>query len=353
MEQENQNLLEMMDRPAFIVRDGIITDCNQMAKNRQISIGMPVAKLFPEDQSPYHDDCGVTLYLTLQIGWIPCGATVIRQDNCDIFLLDRDTDQIQLQALALAAQQLRGPLSDVMTLSDRLFPELQEENQQEQASQIRLALFQLMRLISNMADAERYACLDSPTYENTELCSFFREIVEKADTSLGQTGVHLRFSYPEKPVFTLVDRERMERAVYNLLSNAVKFSASDDYVEVKLSRNGKLAYLTVEDHGSGITGHVQGSLFHRYMREPAIEDSRYGLGLGMTLVRTAASIHGGTVLLEQTNGTRVTMTIAIRKEIPGSLRSTKLRIGDYAGGRDLGLLEFSEILPASAYKEKN
>ena len=352
MEQETQNLLEMMDRPAFIVRDGIIIDCNQMAKNRQISIGMSVAKLFPEDQNPYLDYRGDILYLTLQIGWIPCGATVIRQDNSDIFLMDRDADQTQLQALALAAQQLRVPLSNVMTVADCLFPELQDENQQKHASQMRLALFQLMRLISNMADAERYTGLDSPTYENTELCSFFREIIEKADTSLERTGVQLRFTCPEKPVFTLVDRERMERAVYNLLSNAVKFSAPDDFVEVKLSRNGKLAYLTVEDHGSGIAGHVQGTLFHRYMREPAIEDSRYGLGLGMTLVRTAASIHGGTVLLEQTNGTRVTMSIAIRKEVPGSLRSPKLRIGDYAGGRDLGLLEFSEILPVSAYEEK-
>ena len=71
----------------------------------------------------------------------------------------------------------------------------------------------------------------------------------------------------------------------------------------------------------------------------------------MTLVRTVASDHGGTVLLEQSNGTKVAMTMAIRKEVPGTLRSPKLRIGDYAGGRDLGLLEFSETLPASAYKD--
>ena len=48
-------------------------------------------------------------------------------------------------------------------------------------------------------------------------------------------------------------------------------------------------------------------------------------------------------------GTRVAMTLAIRNEIPGTLRSSKLRIGDYAGGRDLGLLEFSESLPVDAY----
>ena len=351
MEQDKQNLLEMIDRPAFVVRDGIITDCNQMAKNRQVSTGKPVAELMPEGQDPYGEYRGGILYLTLQIGWIHCGATVVRQDDHDVFLMDRDADQAQLQALALAAQQLRVPLSNVMTVGDSLFPGLQDSNQKEKAAQMRRALFQLMRLITNMADAERYTGLDTPSYENTELRSFFKEIIEKADASLEKTGVQLRYTSPEAPIFTLIDRERIERAVYNLLSNAVKFSAPDTYVDIKLSKSGKLACLTIEDQGDGVASHVQGSLFHRYMREPAIEDSRFGLGLGMTLVRSAAAIHGGTVLLEQTKGTRVAITMAIRKELPGSLRSPKLRIGDYAGGRDLGLLEFSETLPFDAYEQ--
>lgn len=351
MEQYKQNLMEMIDRPAFVVTDGIITKCNQLAKNRQIPVGEPIAQLLQEHADAYAQYQGGILYLTLQIGWIHCGATVIRQDDGDIFLMDRDADQEQLRSLALAAQQLRVPLSNVMTVADCLLPELVEAPQKEKASQMYRALFQLMRLITNMADAERYTGLDAPNFENTELCSFFREIAEKAHASLEQTQVSLHFSGPDTPIFTIVDRERMERAVYNLISNAVKFSHPGDAVAITLSKTGKMACLTVEDHGDGIASHVQGTLFHRYLREPAIEDSRFGLGLGMTLVRSVVADHGGTVLLEQSQGTRVAMTMAIRKEVPGTLRSPKLRIGDYAGGRDLGLLEFSETLPPSAYEE--
>lgn len=353
MEQTMQNLLEMIDRPAFTVWDGIITQRNEMAKNRQIPLDIPVGKLMPEDCQAYQNYHGGILYLTLQIGWIRCGATVVRQDGQDIFLLDRDADQAQLQTLSLAAQQLRVPLSNVMTVADCLFPELSEETQKTQAAQMRHALFQLMRLISNMADAERYTGLDAPNYENTELCTFLREIFEKADASLQDTHVSVQFSYPDKPIFTIVDRERLERAVYNLISNAVKFSRPGGCVTATLTKSGKLACLTVEDQGDGISSHVQSTLFHRYMREPAIEDSRFGLGLGMTLVRSAAAIHGGTVLLEQANGTRVAMTLAIRKQAPGTLRSPQMRIGDYAGGRDLGLVEFSDSLPSSSYQTDN
>ena len=351
MEQNQQNLLEMIDRPAFVVKDGIIVACNQPAKNRQIPVGEPIEQFLQDHIHAYANFQGGILYLTLQIGWIQCGATVIRQDDGDIFLLDTDADQAQLRALALAAQQLRIPLSNVMTVADCLFPELQDTTQKEKASQMYRALFQLMRVITNMADAERYTGLDAPSFENTELCCFFREITEKAHTSLEKTGVKLCFSCPETPIFTMVDRERMERAVYNLISNAVKFSCPGDEVAITLSKTGKMACLTVEDHGDGIASHVQATLFHRYMREPAIEDSRFGLGLGMTLIRSVAADHGGTVLLEQSQGTRVAMTMAIRKEIPGTLRTPKLRIGDYAGGRDLGQLEFAETLPPSAYEE--
>ena len=351
MEQDKQNLLEMIDRPAFLVQDGRITDCNQMAKNRQIPVGTPVADILPENCSAYQNYRGGILYLTLQLGWIRCGATVTSQENYDIFLMDRDTDQAQLQALALAAQQLRVPLSNVMTMADCLFPHLQEDKQIEQASQMSRALFQLMRQISNMADAERYAGMDSPKLENTELCHFFREISEKAAASLEEVPVTIHFSSTESRIFSCIDRERMERAVYNLLSNAVKFSPKGGCVDVTLARSGKMVCLTVEDHGDGIASHVKSSLFHRYLREPAIEDSRFGLGLGMALVRSVAASHGGTVLLEQTSGTKVTMTMAIQKDVSGMLRAPVVRIGDYAGGRDLGLLEFSETLPPSAYKE--
>lgn len=352
MEQEKQNLLEMIDRPVFFVRDGIITEANQAAKNRQIPLGDPVESILTEHVNDYKNYQGGILYLTLQMGWVRCGAMVMRQGEEDIFLMDRDSDHTKLQALALAAQQLRIPLSDVMTLTDSLFPQLEDERQQMQAAQIRQCLFQLMRMISNMADAECYCSTEITNFENTELRHFFREILDRAQASLEITGTVLRFTCPDKPLFATIDRERMQRAVYNLLSNAVKFSPPGSTVEVRLIRSGHMVCLSVEDHGEGVADHVRSSLFHRYLREPVIEDSRYGMGLGMTLVRSVAALHGGTVLLEHTEGTRVTMTMAIRKVTPGTLRSPQIRISDYAGGQDPGLLEFSECLPTSPYEIK-
>ena len=75
----------------------------------------------------------------------------------------------------------------------------------------------------------------------------------------------------------------------------------------------------------------------------------------MTLVSSVAAAHGGTVLVDHPlpNQTRVTMTITITTETTSAFRSPILQIGDYAGGLDKGLLEFSEILSTESYKKIN
>ena len=350
MEQKKQNLMEMIDRPAFIVRDGIIAEANQTAKNRMIPIGAPIHKFLPEQDEIYSTYTGGILHLTLEIGWTRCGAIVIRQETEDIFLLDRDADQAQLQTLALAAQQLRTPLSNVLAVADTIFPEMTSPDQQEKIAQMRQSLFQIMRILCNMSDAERYSFLSTTGFENTELCSFLNEIVEQIQTASDIDGINLHYNRPSKPMFTLIDREQITRAVYNLVSNAIKFSPSGSDVKISISSTNRMVRITVEDHGEGIADHVRSNLFHRYLREPAIEDSRFGLGLGMSLIRSVAAAHSGAVLIEEANGTRVTMSLLIQKEHPGALRSPLIKLGDYAGGYELNLLEFAETLPSNAYK---
>jgi len=71
----------------------------------------------------------------------------------------------------------------------------------------------------------------------------------------------------------------------------------------------------------------------------------------MSLVRSVAAAHGGTVFIDHAEGrgSRVTMTLAITQDHSGTVRSPLIRIGDYAGGRDRGLLELSDILPSNLF----
>ena len=149
----------------------------------------------------------------------------------------------------------------------------------------------------------------------------------------------------------MADPDRIQQVISNLIDNALKFMPQGGTIQAKLLRRGQKLYLSILDSGSGIPENARSDLFSRYAREPGVEDGRYGIGLGLVLIRSAAQQHGGTVLVDQPTqpGTRVTMTLAIRPGASDHVRSPSLKV-DYAGERDHGLLELSDVLPADLYK---
>lgn len=343
-------MLDLMREPAFCVQGGIIIKVNPSAAAFLIESGTNVQTLLHTGAEEYASFSGGCLYLTLSIAGHNMGASVIRMQDFDVFTLEQDETDAHLQALALAARELREPLSNVMTIADKLFPAAEfDSKEQQQVSHINRGLFQMLRIISNMSDAGRYAADTGARQEVRDICAVLEEIFHRAAVLADHTGVSVHYTgYPES-VYTLADAQKLERMVFNILSNAIKFTATGGTVTATLTRRGTRMYLSVCDSGSGIADNLQGNIFSRYTREPGVEDSRYGLGLGMVLIRSTAALHGGTVLVDhpEGHGTRITVSFAIRQG-DATLRSPKLRI-DYAGERDHGLIELSDVLPAHLY----
>ena len=346
--------LELIDRPAFCVKDSVVVAVNSAAENRMLAIGMNVREIVTEHHDAYENFVNGSLYLTITAGGLPCHASVTRTKACDIFLIHQ-TDDDNLQALALAAQQLRIPLSNVMLITDKLLTDLEHTNTdvQQQAKQINHNLFQLLRIVSNMSDADSYQNARHIGMETIDFAALIAEIMEKAQTISQNVGISLCYTAPNGPILGMANAEKMERAVYNLLSNALKFSPAGSTIEAKLIKSGNHASFIISNQNPEPVD--DNSFWSRYRREPAIEDNRFGLGLGMTLISSIASAHGGTVLVDHPTPleTRVTMTVAIVKNNSGTVSSPVFRIGDYAGGRDKGLLELSEILPSDSYQKIN
>lgn len=356
METHNHSFpwLELIDHPAFCVKDGVVIAANSPAEH-MLRVGTDIREIVTENCDAYEAFESGTLYLTVSVCGLPCPASVTRTHDCDIFRIHRDEEDGVLQALALAAMQLRVPLANVMTVTDRLFSNMEhaEEQTQRQTSQINQNLYRLLRIISNMSDAGSYQRTGGSGMQTADLPAVIDEIMEKAQAFFAGTNIRLAYSGLKTSVFGQANTEKLERAIYNLLSNAANFSPAGSTVNAALTKNANQLIFTVCN--STPENPAEQSLWQRYRREPAIEDPRHGLGLGMTLVSAVAAAHGGTVLVDRPNAgeTRVTMTVPIVKETADTVRSPVLRIGDYAGGRDKGLMELAEVLPANAFSNIN
>ena len=353
--QSNMNqMLQMLDRPAFLVLDGMITAANQAALGRMILVDQPVLPLLSTGKLEYESFTGGWMYLTISPAGIPVGACVRRLDAYDLFTLEPESAAAEYQALALAAQELRNPLGRILTMTERLFPSLnlpEGTPAAEQAARINRGLHQMLRLISNMSDAARYTT-STPMLETRDVNGVLAELFEQAAPLCEYTGIHLEYTGLTQPVYSLVDSEQLERCVYNILSNALQNTPASGSIHAVLTRKANTLYLTVTDTGTGIDPEKMGNVFTRFLREPSITDPNRGLGLGMTLIRSFANAHGGTVLVTpgEQAGLKLTISLPIRLDT-ALLSSPRIRI-DYAGERNHGLIELSEQLPHTLYEAK-
>ncbi|GAA4335115.1 response regulator [Variovorax defluvii] len=91
-----------------------------------------------------------------------------------------------------------------------------------------------------------------------------------------------------------LDPTRFQQVVWNLVSNAIKFSAPGGTVHVTLARSGPTLTLRVQDHGKGIAADFLPHLFDRFTQSDAPDNRRHGgLGLGLSIVKRLAELHGG------------------------------------------------------------
>lgn len=346
------SILDFMNQPAFVVRDGSIVQVNQSARNRMLEAGMPIASLIVTGQEELAEYQSGILYLTLKSADQVLDATVTDLHEGLLFVLDQDGTSPELRAMSLAAMQLRSPMSSLLMSLQALNaePALQENKDlKEQLSRMNRGLYQMLRMVSNMSDASRYSETKLSNLELVDAQSAFREIFLKAQSMLSGISQAVEFHDLTEREFCMLDMEKLERAVYNLLSNAVKYTPADGRITVHLTKKGNHLCLTVENTAEPGLSPLRSDLFRMFAREPSLEDGRTGIGLGMMLVRLAASAHEGTVLVSQTESTTcVKMQLAIRK--PGStmLSSPIMRV-DYAGERDHGLVELSDILPSQLF----
>lgn len=348
----NFSMLELTDKPAFCAQNGTVTQINEAARGRMVEVGLPVSSMIVSGKQEYKEAFqGSCLYLTVSISGHVYGATVFQENDTHVFVLDVEESQDSLQSLALAAQQLREPLHSIMTNANSLFQNMDADDaMQEKTARVNRGLFQLLRMVGNMSDAASFShpVVSGKHLQNAQ--SVFSELFQRVGAMLEQMQITFQFTNLTAPVFCLLDVEKLERAVYNIISNSAKFTQAGGHIDAEVSVSGSRLIITIADNGCGIPDALRSSVFTRYLREPAIEDGRRGIGLGMVLIRSAAAAHGGAVLIDQPEGTgtRVTMTLAIEQSNNRAMRSPIMPM-DYAGGHDHGLIELSENLPASAY----
>jgi signal transduction histidine kinase/CheY-like chemotaxis protein len=202
--------------------------------------------------------------------------------------------------LAMLAHELRNPLAPLVNsvellrrVAGRAEPAVTRRSLDVMSRQ----LSHMARLVNDLLDVSRVSRgaieLQRELLSLEEVLQLARETAAPAIESKGH---RLEVRAPERPVRVQGDRARLVQIFGNLLNNAAKFTPPGGDIALELSSEGGQARVAVRDNGLGIPADMIEPIFQLFSQaHSTLARSEGGLGIGLTLARTLARLHGGTV----------------------------------------------------------
>ncbi|MDZ4370248.1 MAG: HAMP domain-containing sensor histidine kinase [Phenylobacterium sp.] len=217
--------------------------------------------------------------------------------------------------LANMSHELRTPLNAIMGFSDimrqRLFGPM-GDRYAEYAELIHESGSHLLELINDVLDmskieAERFELSIESFDARDAVSAVLRLMRGQAD----RVGVNLRGVLPIAPLPADADRRAVKQIALNLISNALKFTPRGGSVTVTVRGQGDILELIVADTGVGIAQNDLDRLGRPFEQAGDADQRAGGSGLGLSLVRAFARLHGGDMTVESTMGEGATFTVRL------------------------------------------
>jgi len=228
-------------------------------------------------------------------------------------------DRLKSDFVSHVSYELRTPLNSMLgfaqMLAEPAFGPLPEK-QREYVDDILSSGTTLRAIVDDILDL---ATIDAGSLDLKLEPVHVRNVIEAArqgvEDRLKQNGVTLTIEIAPEVDEIVADASRLTQILYNLLSNAIGFSEPAGTVTLTCTRQGDKIAFEVEDRGIGIPEEFQQSVFDRF--ESRTQGSRHrGAGLGLSIVKSLAELHRGTVSLASTpgQGTKVTVLLPLGHE---------------------------------------
>lgn len=148
-----------------------------------------------------------------------------------------------------------------------------------------------------------------PAFEPLDLCLLLRDFYSGNKPDINVSGISFELlPKDDQPVMIYGDKQKLVSVLQNLVFNAVSFTPEGGVIRLCLDREEDFAVLRVEDNGTGISEEDIPHIFDRLFTNRAGEENR---GMGLFIVKSVITEHGGTIEVASTLGEGTVFTIRL------------------------------------------
>lgn len=207
-----------------------------------------------------------------------------------------EADQRKTEFLATLAHELRNPLAPIRNGLEIIRLRPNEASRVERARQVmERQLSHLVRLVDDLLDVSRISQgkLELKRHQ-VSLQSVVAAAVETCAVVLESHEHRLATRLPAEPMLVLADPHRLAQVITNLLNNAARYTPRGGSIELRAAAHGGEFELQVRDDGIGIEPSSLSRIFDMFAQVEG-GSGKGGLGIGLSLARMIAELHGGRV----------------------------------------------------------
>jgi signal transduction histidine kinase len=192
------------------------------------------------------------------------------------------------------AQELRAPLASIAALADRAREQIRQSG--SAADGLRAMQEEAVRMQQLLEEFLNFSRPLSPLSLHTvdgvriggEVVDLFQGAAEQRQLSLALSGERVELR---------CDPRKIKQVLVNLVQNALEASPSGGEIAIEVESETERATIRVLDRGHGLAAEIAERVF-----QPGVTTKPRGSGLGLTIARSIAEQHGGTLILKGREG---------------------------------------------------
>jgi len=242
-----------------------------------------------------------------EIGQLAESFNSMTQSLCEL-------ENMRSSFISDVSHELRTPMTIISGFIEGILDgTIPEDSKEKYLHTVLDEVKRLSRLVNELLEASR---LEQGKIviekKNTDMNRLAAEAVFAYEQQLTEKGINVDLQLYENECMALADKDSIKRVLINLIDNAIKFTPEGGDISVTTEHKNKKVYVSVRNTGEGISEADLRHIWERfYKTDKSRSQNKKGVGLGLHIVKTIITQHGGEIFAKSEEGKYAEFTFVL------------------------------------------